>query len=162
MDFNSLSWQLTDVLRKAYDRTKTRRSKLTNQILTLVKTFFDGAKFRNQPERIREYVLWVLWTGGPAYYETPVPISCKLQKDDPNYPVSFIFSLEIHAHDLLKKPGGFLRSQFIFPIARTYVGFADKSVLNPSLGPKNPPMGMYALILTAVRSHHHSRHVFLV
>ena len=141
---------------------KTRRSKLASQILTHVKTFLDGAEFRNRPERIREYVLWALRTGGPAYYETPVPISCKLEKGDPSYPVSFFFSSEIHADDLLKKPGGFLRSQFIFPIAKAYLGFAEKSVLHPSLGPKNPPTALYALILTAVRPPHHLQREFIV
>ena len=103
MLIRSLSCQLTDVFRKAYDRMKTRRSKLASQILTHVKTLFDGAEFRNRPERIREYVLWALRTGGPAYYETPVPISCKLRKDDPSYPVSFFshrrFMLTIYSRN---------------------------------------------------------------
>ena len=65
---------------------KTRQSKLASEILELVKAFFDGTKFRNQPERIKEYVLWALRSGGPAYYETPVPYSCTLQPDHPDYP----------------------------------------------------------------------------
>ena len=153
---------LADFLWKAYDRMKTRKSKLAIQILTLVKAFFDGAEFRNRPERIREYVVWALRTGGPAYYENPVPISCKLRTDDPSYPVSFFYHQRFTLTGLLKKPSGFLRSQFILPIAKTYLSFAAKSVLHPSLGPKNPPMGLYALILTAVRSHYHSWHVFIV
>lgn len=70
---------------------KTWRSKIAIDVLTLVKKFFDSAEFRNQPERIKEYVHWALWSGGPAYYETPVPMLCTMRKDDPNYPVSFFY-----------------------------------------------------------------------
>ncbi|KAH8979307.1 hypothetical protein EDB92DRAFT_390096 [Lactarius akahatsu] len=48
------------------------------------------------------------------------------------------------------KPNGFLRSPFILPVAETYLGFASRSVLRPSLGPKSPPKGLYVMILTAV------------
>ncbi|KAN0135021.1 hypothetical protein V8E53_007139 [Lactarius tabidus] len=137
LSFTNISYVLNPedrVIKAAYDRMKTRRSKLANEILVVVKTFFDSAEFRDQPERVREYVRWALRLGGPAYYETPVPLSCKLRKDDPNYP----------------KPDGFLCSQFVLPIAKSYIGFAAKSVLHPSLGPRNPPIGLYALILTAL------------
>ena len=69
---------------------KTRRSKIASDVLTLVRTFFNDAEFKNRPERIKEYVRWALRSGGPAYYEIPVPMSCTLRKDDPNYPVGFI------------------------------------------------------------------------
>lgn len=68
---------------------KNRRSKIASSVLTLVKEFFSGNEFRNRPEKIREYVRWALGTGGPAYYETPVPVSCTLRRDDPDFPVSF-------------------------------------------------------------------------
>ncbi|KAN0134190.1 hypothetical protein V8E53_007962 [Lactarius tabidus] len=131
LSFTNISYALSpeDCVIKA-----TRRLKLANEILILVKMFFDGTEFRNQPERVREYVRWALRSGGPAYYETPVPFSCKLQKDDPNY----------------LKPDGFLHSPFILPIAKSYISFTVKSVLHPSLGPRNPPTGLYALLLTAV------------
>ncbi|KAH9169309.1 hypothetical protein EDB89DRAFT_2073150 [Lactarius sanguifluus] len=48
------------------------------------------------------------------------------------------------------KPDGFLRSQFILPVAKTYLGFASRSVLRPTLGAKSPPRGLYVMILTAV------------
>ncbi|KAH9178032.1 hypothetical protein EDB89DRAFT_2064412 [Lactarius sanguifluus] len=83
---------------------------------------------------VKEYVHWALRCGGPAYYKIPVPKSCTLRKDDPDY----------------LRPDGFLHSQFILPIAETYMGFSTKSVLAPSLGPRNPPKGLYAVILTAV------------
>ncbi|KAH8990664.1 hypothetical protein EDB86DRAFT_3080297 [Lactarius hatsudake] len=106
ISFPNISYTLSGqdkVVRAAYDRTKTRRSKIASDVLLLVKTFFEGTEFRNRPERIKEH-----------------------------------------------KPDGFLRSQFILPVAKTYASFAEKSVLHPSLGPRNPPKGLYAMVLTAV------------
>ncbi len=74
---------------------KTRRSKIASDVLTLVKTFFERAEFKGQPEKIRDYVHWALWSGGPAYYENPVPKSSKLRRDDPNYTVSLFLPSEI-------------------------------------------------------------------
>jgi hypothetical protein len=68
---------------------KTRRSKIANDMLILVKTFFEGAEFKNRPERIKEYIRWALRAGGPVYYETPVPKLCVLRLNDPDCPVSF-------------------------------------------------------------------------
>jgi hypothetical protein len=68
---------------------KTRKSKIASDVLALVKNFFDSTEYRNRPEKIRDYVRWALGPGGPAYYETPVPVFCTLRKDDPDYPVSF-------------------------------------------------------------------------
>ncbi|KAH9162587.1 hypothetical protein EDB89DRAFT_1860711, partial [Lactarius sanguifluus] len=123
----------------------TRRSKIARDVLMLVKTFFERAEFKDQPEKIKDYVYWALKSGGPAYYENPVPKSSKLRKDDPNY----------------TKPDGFLRSQFILPVAKTYLGFASRSVLRPSLGPKSPPRGVYVMILTAMCWHRYLRQLVL-
>ncbi|KAH9024049.1 hypothetical protein EDB85DRAFT_2182811 [Lactarius pseudohatsudake] len=126
--FTNISYELSlqdSIVKAAYNRMKTRRSKIASDVLTLVKTFFERVEFKNQPEKVKEYVHWALRAGGPAYYDVPVPKSCMLQKDDPDYP-------------------------FILPIAETYMGFSAKSVLSPSLGPRNPPKGLYAIILTAV------------
>ncbi|KAH8979009.1 hypothetical protein EDB86DRAFT_3089646 [Lactarius hatsudake] len=68
--------------------------------------------------------------------------NCKVNKG-----FLFLVSLGIV---LIQKPDGFLRSQFILPVAKTYASFAEKSVLHPSLGPRNPPKGLYAMVLTAV------------
>ncbi|KAH9046380.1 hypothetical protein EDB83DRAFT_2523371 [Lactarius deliciosus] len=137
LSFTNISYTLSaqdGIVKAAYDRMKTRRSKVASDVLILVKTFFERAEFKDQPEKIKDYVHWALRSGGPAYYENPVPKSSKLRKDDPNY----------------TKPDGFLRSPFILPVAETYLGFASRSVLHPSLGPKSPPKGLYVMILTAV------------
>ncbi|KAH9172314.1 hypothetical protein EDB89DRAFT_2069978 [Lactarius sanguifluus] len=137
LSFTNISYTLSaqdGIVKAAYDRMKTRRSKIASDVLMLVKTFFERAEFKDQPEKIKDYVHWALKAGGPAYYENPVPKSSKLRKDDPNY----------------TKPDGFLRSQFILPVAKTYLGFASRSVLRPTLGAKSPPRGLYVMILTAV------------
>ena len=81
---------------------RTQKSKIASDVLTLVKTFFNSAEFRNRPEKIRDYVRWALGTGGPAYYENPVPVSCTLSRDDPDYPVSFFLGSGTCAHDSLE------------------------------------------------------------
>ncbi|KAH9160095.1 hypothetical protein EDB89DRAFT_2082498 [Lactarius sanguifluus] len=137
LSFTNISYMMSvqdGIVKVAYDQMKTRRSKIASDILMLVKTFFERAEFKDQPERIKDYVHWALKAGGPAYYENPVPKSSKLRKDDPNY----------------TKPDGFLCSQFILPVAKTYLGFASRSVLRPTLGAKSPPRGLYVMILTVV------------
>ena len=79
---------------------KTRRSKLASEILAHVKTFLEGAEFKNRSARVKEYVHWALRKGGPAYFESPVPASCMLEMDDANYPVGFFSPSEIHAHNI--------------------------------------------------------------
>lgn len=74
---------------------KTRRSKIASEVLTLVKTFFERVEFKDKPEKIRDYVHWALRSGGPAYYETPVPKSSKFRKEDPDYVVSLFLPSEI-------------------------------------------------------------------
>ncbi|KAF8263106.1 hypothetical protein EI94DRAFT_1807763 [Lactarius quietus] len=136
LSFSNISYTLSledGIVKAAYDQMRSRKSKLASDILKVVKTFFNSAEFRDRPDKVKEYVRWALAYGGPAYYETPVPKSCAFN-GDPNCP----------------KPKGFLRSQFILPIAKSYIGFVEKSVLHPSLRPNNPPKGLYALILTAV------------
>ncbi|KAH9061737.1 hypothetical protein EDB83DRAFT_2315525 [Lactarius deliciosus] len=137
LSFTNISYTLSaqdGIVKAAYDQMKTRWSKIASDVLMLVKTFFEHAEFKDQPEKIKDYVHWALKAGGPAYYENPVPKSSKLRKDDPNY----------------TKPNGFLCSQFILPVAKTYLGFASRSVLHPILGAKSPPRGLYVMILTAV------------
>ncbi|KAH9160393.1 hypothetical protein EDB89DRAFT_1914798 [Lactarius sanguifluus] len=84
LSFTNISYTLSaqDGIVKA-----TRRSKIARDVLMLVKTFFERAEFKDQPEKIKDYVYWALKSGGPAYYENPVPKSSKLRKDDPNYTV---------------------------------------------------------------------------
>ncbi|KAH9027183.1 hypothetical protein EDB85DRAFT_1893108 [Lactarius pseudohatsudake] len=50
LSFTNISYMLSvqdKVVKAAYDRMKTRRSKIASDILILVKTFFEGTEFRN-------------------------------------------------------------------------------------------------------------------
>ncbi|KAH9066932.1 hypothetical protein EDB83DRAFT_2519235 [Lactarius deliciosus] len=65
LSFPNISYMLSvqdKVVKAAYDRMKTRRSKIASDVLLLVKTFFEGTEFRNRPERIKEHVRWALRT----------------------------------------------------------------------------------------------------
>jgi hypothetical protein len=54
---------------------------IASNVLTQVKTFFEGVEFKNQPDKVREYVHWALQHGGPVYYEKPIPMLHMLMKD---------------------------------------------------------------------------------
>jgi hypothetical protein len=75
---------------KAYQRIKSRKSKIASTILDAVKTFFEQPEFVNQPERIREYVRWALRGDGPAYYRIPTPKTCVVDREHANYIVSLV------------------------------------------------------------------------
>ena len=132
---------------------KVRRSKIASDILTLVKKFFEGPDFHMRPKKIKNYVPWALGAGGPAYYDTPVPTDCTLQLGDPDCPVSSFLYWKLVLITCWT-PDGFLCSQFILLVVKQYLAFAERSVLHPSLGPRSPPKGLYAIILTAVHQNH--------
>ena len=75
---------------QAYDRIKTRKSKIASAVLALVQEFFDMAAFRDKPEKIREYVRWAVRPDGPAYYASPTPQDSRFSRDHPNYIVRFL------------------------------------------------------------------------
>ena len=64
---------------------KSRKSLLASGILDSIKKFFEGDEFAGNPDKIREYVLWALRPGGPAYYGVPTPLECRVKPDDLNY-----------------------------------------------------------------------------
>ena len=64
---------------------KSRKSLLASGILDSIKKFFERAEFDGRPDKIREYVLWALRPGGPAYYGIPMPQECRVKPNDPNY-----------------------------------------------------------------------------
>ncbi|KAF8256803.1 hypothetical protein EI94DRAFT_1710172 [Lactarius quietus] len=80
------------IVKAAYNWMKMRRSKIASDVLQLVKTFFEGPQFENR-EDIKAYMFWALWSGGPAYYETPILKSCRFKIDDPKLPVRSYMSL---------------------------------------------------------------------
>ncbi|KIJ91410.1 hypothetical protein K443DRAFT_14424 [Laccaria amethystina LaAM-08-1] len=119
---------------KAFDRIKSRRSKLGSAIVDFIKKHFESPGFTSEPTNIREYVRWALHPGGPAYYAKPTPKDCKVALDHPDFVT----------------PDGFLESQFIAPFAEQHINFAKNSILDPPISKKNPPEGLYAMILISV------------
>ena len=141
---------------QAYQRVKTRKSKLASSVLEAVKKFFERSEFPNQPQKIRDYVRGALKPDGAAYYRFPTPQSCKVIRNHPDYIVSSHFTCYTYAQKNLmiyQPPDGFLQTEFIAPIAEQFLGYAKNSVLHPALSAKSPPKGLYGLILVAVRSH---------
>lgn len=51
---------------------------------------------------------------------------------------------------LIQAPQGFLQSDFILPVAKKFLSFVENSAFDRKIGAKNPPRGLYALILLAV------------
>lgn len=74
---------------QAYNRIKTRKSKLASDVLAVIQKFFDETAFRDKPEKIRQYVRWALKPDGPAYYESPTPQECKADRTHTDYIVGF-------------------------------------------------------------------------
>ncbi|KAF8802531.1 hypothetical protein BYT27DRAFT_6764428 [Phlegmacium glaucopus] len=137
MSFLNVTFTLTAdnvIVNTAYQRLKSRKSKIASGTLNTVKVFFEKPEFAGQPEKIREYVRWALRGDGPAYYRIPTPKVCTVNRDHPNY----------------IQPDGFLQSEFIHPLAQQFQEYAKNSVLSPALSAQNPPKGLYALILAAV------------
>ena len=50
----------------------------------------------------------------------------------------------------MQEPQGFLQTELIIDVVAHFLSMADKSILQPKIGPENPPVGLYSLILTAV------------
>jgi hypothetical protein len=73
---------------QAYQRIKSRKSKLASGILDDVKAFFNKNQIGNQPLKIRDYVRWALKPDGPAYYQSPTPQSNKVNRGHKDYVVS--------------------------------------------------------------------------
>jgi hypothetical protein len=99
---------------------------------------------------------WALRPDGTAYYQFPTPQSCKVDWNHPGYIVSSYFTCYtcMPQKDIMiyQPPDGFLQSEFIAPIAKQFLRYTKNSVLHPTLDARNPPKGLYALILIAVRS----------
>jgi hypothetical protein len=74
---------------QAYDRIKTRKSKIASSVLVLVQEFFDRTAFRDKQDKIREYVRWAVRPDGPAYYANPTPQDCRVNHAHPDYIVRF-------------------------------------------------------------------------
>ena len=77
-------------LRQAAQRLASKRSKIAAPVLREVKNFFEQDTYVNHPDQIEGYVRWALQPDGPAYHETPTPITCKLERSHQEYIVRVI------------------------------------------------------------------------
>jgi hypothetical protein len=129
---------------QAYQRIKSRKSKLASRILDDVKAFFNKNQFGNQPLKIRDYVCWALKPDGPAYYQSPTPQSNKVNRGHKDYVVSLLVAVVIFNENTqgichtFQAPEGFLQSELITQTAEKFLGYAKKSVLTPILM-RRPP-----------------------
>lgn len=70
---------------QAYDRIKSKRSKIAADVLLHVKSFFATPKYKDQPKNIKAYVKWALKPDGPAFYLVPTPEGLSGKRYDENY-----------------------------------------------------------------------------
>ncbi|KAH9029133.1 hypothetical protein EDB84DRAFT_1562925 [Lactarius hengduanensis] len=157
LSFTNISYTLSaqdGIVKAAYDRMKTRRSKIASDVLVLVKTFFERAEFQDQPEKIKDYVHWALKSGGPAYYETlsQSPASLERMTQTTRLCVRFYdWRLLLRLH----KSRCTLETRWVSAftvhslVAKTYLGFASRLSSVHLLDQRAHP-GAYVMILTAV------------
>ncbi|KAI9437361.1 hypothetical protein BJY52DRAFT_1230174 [Lactarius psammicola] len=122
-----------DIVATAFERVKTKRSLIASDVLKLVKNNFEDDRYVDQSQEVKKYAWWALRPDGPAYYANPTPMDCSLDRTSSNYV-------------------GKYQSRFIIPVAKKFLSFADQSAISPKLDARNPPLGLYILILTAVRN----------
>ena len=138
---------------QAYKWMNTWKSKLASEILNAVKNQFNGVQFRDSPDAIRQYVHWALKPDGPTYYKCPTLQGSNVPRDAPGYQVRNELNNLVKPNWSVitcQAPDGFLQSNFIAPFAMTYLGYAKNLVLAPQISAKNPPKGLYVMLLTAV------------
>ncbi|KAF8870788.1 hypothetical protein CPB84DRAFT_1855330 [Gymnopilus junonius] len=122
------------IVAKAYDRIKTRWSFIASDTLEEIQNFFSAPKYAGKTDTIKKYVAWALRGDGPGYNAKPTPSDCKVKGGEVGY----------------IEPDGTFQSTIMTAIARKYIKHAEQSVFEPSISPKNPPKGLYALIAAAV------------
>lgn len=73
-----------------------------------------------------------------------------MDREDPDFIVHFFSFCPAALIKLSQAPRGFLESEFVAPVAKQYLKYAQNSLLYPPLDGKHLPKGLYALILVAV------------
>ncbi|KAF8892310.1 hypothetical protein CPB84DRAFT_1783666 [Gymnopilus junonius] len=99
-----------------------------------IQNFFSAPEYAGKTDAIKKYVAWALRGDGPGYNAKPTPSDCKVKGGEVGY----------------IEPDGTFQSTIMTAIARKYIKHAEQSVFEPSISPKNPPKGLYALIAAAV------------
>jgi hypothetical protein len=70
-------------------RLSAKRSKIATAVMEDVKQFFEQPQYEN-PVDVKGYATWALLPDGPAFHETPTPITCKVERGNKDYIVSLI------------------------------------------------------------------------
>ncbi|KAI9449193.1 hypothetical protein BJY52DRAFT_1192814 [Lactarius psammicola] len=127
------------IVQQAFNATHLNISYVVTAHNDIVATVFEHIKTKrsliaSDLQEVKKYAWWALRPDGPAYYANPTPMDCSLDRTSSNY----VF------------PQGKYQSRFIIPVAKKFLSFADQSAISPKLNARNPPLGLYILILTAV------------
>lgn len=118
-----------------------------------MKTFFKDCDFADKPESIKEYSLWAVRYDGPGFYQGPTPRQCTYPRDHDHYIVSFCFLVRraIILTLGIQKPTGAFQSHFIISVAKKFLRYVEKSLLEPKIDAKlNPPVGLFGMLLLSV------------
>ncbi|KAH8990065.1 hypothetical protein EDB92DRAFT_1946707 [Lactarius akahatsu] len=119
----------------AGDAIVATRSLIASEALKHVKKYFEGDRFKDRPEDVKNHVWWALHPDGLAYQAFPTPIDCPFDHKSPQY----IF------------PEGRYQSDFIVPVVKKYITLTEGSAILPQLGAENLPIGStLADVLVAV------------
>ncbi|KAH8977369.1 hypothetical protein EDB92DRAFT_1822385 [Lactarius akahatsu] len=116
------------IVATSFERLKSKCSLIASEALKHVKKYFEGDRFKDRPEDIKNHVWWALHPNGLAYQAFPTPINCPFNRKKGRY-----------------------QSNFIVPVVKKYITLAKGSAILPQLGAENLPIGLYIVVLVAVK-----------
>ncbi|KAF8167104.1 hypothetical protein B0H34DRAFT_791875 [Crassisporium funariophilum] len=119
---------------EAYNRLKSKRSKIASEIAQAVDVLFADKKTFANAIQIKEYARWALRPDGPGFYETPTPMKCRVPRNNPDY----------------IPPAGIFQSKFILPTLVKYLHYSQGLALRPRIDATRPPKGLLVMILASV------------
>ncbi|KAH8977056.1 hypothetical protein EDB86DRAFT_3250411 [Lactarius hatsudake] len=122
------------IVTTSFERLKSKRSLIASEALKHVKKYFEGDRFKDRPEDVKNHVWWALCPDGLAYQAFPTPIDCPFDRKSPQY----------------IPPEGRYQSNFIVLVIKKYITLAEGSAILPQIGAENPPIGLYIIVLVAV------------
>ncbi|KAH9051366.1 hypothetical protein EDB83DRAFT_2397699 [Lactarius deliciosus] len=122
------------IVTTSFERLKSKRSLIASEALKHVKKYFEGDRFKDRPEDVKNHVWWALRPDGLAYQAFPTPIDCPFDRKSPQY----------------IPPEGRYQSNFIVLVIKKYITLAEGSAILPQIGAENPPIGLYIVVLVAV------------
>ncbi|KAH9069690.1 hypothetical protein EDB83DRAFT_2580974 [Lactarius deliciosus] len=122
------------IVTTSFEQLKSKRSLIASEALKHVKKYFEGDRFKDRPEDVKNHVWWALCPDGLAYQAFPTPIDCPFNRKSPQY----------------IPPEGRYQSNFIVPVIKKYITLAEGSAILPQIGAENPPIGLYIVVLVAV------------